>query len=131
MSPASRAKPPIPRAAGERLLDFIAPRPGSLPSRLGLGAYRRRGADRRPFPILWLNDLRRTPRLARDRHASRRWLRLLGAAAVPASVAVASVRERLRLPAPVSIAIAGIAPLGAIAATRPRSRTRYIVAGAA
>jgi membrane-associated phospholipid phosphatase len=131
VSSGARGKPPIARAVGSRLLTLIAPRPGSLPSKWGLGAYRRRGADRRPFPILWLNDLRRAPRLARDRHASRVGLRLLAAASVPASVAVASLRGSLRLPEPVSIAIAGIAPLGAIVATRPRSRMRYIVAGAA
>jgi membrane-associated phospholipid phosphatase len=78
-----------------------------------------------------MNDLRRGPRLVSDRHASRLGLRLLAAASVPVSVALASLRERLRLPAPATIAIACVAPLGAIAATAPRSRTRYMAAGAA
>jgi membrane-associated phospholipid phosphatase len=125
------SRPSSPRALGRRLLAKIAPQPGSAPSRWRLGAYRRRGADRRPFPVLWIKDLRRGPRRVSDRHASRLGLRLLAAASVPASVAVASLRERLRLPAPAAIAIACVAPVGAVAATRPRSRIRYIAAGAA
>ena len=81
--------------------------------------------------VLWLKDLRRSPRRVTDRHRSRLGLRLLAAASVPAAVALASLRERLRLPAPAAVGIACVAPLGAVAATAPRSRTRYIVAGAA
>jgi membrane-associated phospholipid phosphatase len=129
-----RARPPSPRALGEGLLAVAGrgpdPRPlGALGRRAG--AYRRRGPDRRPFVVRWFEELRRGPRRAADRHASRLVARLLAAASVPVAVTVASLRERLRLPAPASVAIACVAPLGAIAATAPRSRSRYIVAGAA
>jgi membrane-associated phospholipid phosphatase len=128
------SRPASPRALGEYVLAYIGRGPDRRP--LGVlgpraGAYRRRGPDRRPFVLRWLEDLRRGPRLASDRHESRLAVRLLGAAAVPAAVTLASLRERLRLPAPAAVAIAGLAPLGAIAATAPRSRTRYIAAGAA
>jgi membrane-associated phospholipid phosphatase len=110
----------------------IGPRPDG-PRAAGRNSriYRRRGPDRRPFPVLWVQDLRRHPRQVTDRHASRIGLRVLAAASVPAAVALTSLRERLRLPAPAAVAIASVAPLGAIAATRPRSRTRYLAAGAA
>jgi membrane-associated phospholipid phosphatase len=129
-----RTRPPSPRALGEGLLAVVGrgpdPRPlGALGHRAG--AYRRRGPDRRPFVLRWFEELRRGPRRASDRHASRLAARLLAAASVPVAVTVASLRERLRLPAPATIGIACVAPLGAIAATAPRSRSRYIVAGAA
>jgi membrane-associated phospholipid phosphatase len=138
MSTAARSRngtrPSSPRALGEQVLAYIGRGPDPRP--LGIlgwraGAYRRRGPDRRPFFLRWLEDLRRGPRMALRRHESRLGVRLVGAAAVPVSVGLASLRERLRLPAPAAVAIACAAPLGAIAATAPRTRTRYITAGAA
>ncbi|MEA2131830.1 MAG: hypothetical protein QOJ85_4721 [Solirubrobacteraceae bacterium] len=125
---------PSPRALGEHVLAYVGRGPALHP--LGIvggrgGAYRRRGPDRRPFFLRWLEDLRRGPRLALDRHESRTGVRVLGAVAVPVAVGLGSLRERLRLPAPAAVAIACAAPLGAIAATKPRTRTRYIAAGAA
>jgi membrane-associated phospholipid phosphatase len=95
------------------------------------GWYRRRGPDRRPFVLRLIEDLRRGPRWLTNRHASRLHVRAIGAGAVPAAVALTQLRQRLHLRPPAAVAIAAFAPLGAIAATRPRSRTRYICAGAA
>lgn len=83
------------------------------------------------MPVRLYEDLRRGPRRATDRHARRVWLRALAGAAVPVGVALAQLRKRLDIPPPATVAIAGLVPLGAIAATAPRSRTRYIAAGAA
>src|SRR3954465_15271570 len=73
----------------------------------------------------------RGPRPPSSRHESRTGVRVAGAATVPVAVALASLRERLRMPAPAAAAIACAAPLGAIAATAPRTRSRYVAAGAA
>ncbi len=93
--------------------------------------YRRRGPDRRSLRTRAGEELRRAPRLVTDRHARRTGLRVLAGVAVPALVAVAQLRKRLEIPPPATVALAGLVPLGAIAATHPRSRTRYIAAGAA
>ncbi|MEA2156631.1 MAG: hypothetical protein QOE11_2771 [Solirubrobacteraceae bacterium] len=115
-------------------LDLIrsATRPGSAaPHDDRPRIVRRRGPDRRPFPVRVLEELRRGPRRATGRHARRVGWRILAGAWVPAGVVLAQLRKRLELPAPATVAIAGLVPLGAIAATSPRSRTRYIAAGAA
>jgi membrane-associated phospholipid phosphatase len=56
---------------------------------------------------------------------------MLAAVAVPAGVALVQLRKRLDIPAPATVAIAGLVPLGAVAASAPRSRIRYVAAGAA
>ena len=107
-------------------------RPGSTtPADRRPRLYRRRGPDRRPLRRRFGEELQRAPRLVIDRHARRVGLRVLAGAAVPALVAVAQLRKRLGIPPPATVALAGLVPLGAIAATQPRSRTRYIAAGAA
>jgi membrane-associated phospholipid phosphatase len=123
-----------PRVLSEHVLAYVGRGPEQRPlGALGLrgGAYRRRGPDKRLFVLRWIEELQRGPRRATDRHASRLGVRLAAAASVPAAVAAATLRERLRLPPPAAIAIACVAPLGAIAATPPRSRRRYVAAGAA
>jgi membrane-associated phospholipid phosphatase len=92
---------------------------------------RRRGPDRRPLAVRAFEELRRAPRLVTDRHTRRVGLRVLAAAGVPVAVTAAQLRKRLSIPPPATVAIAGLVPLGAIAATSPRTRTRYVAAGAA
>jgi membrane-associated phospholipid phosphatase len=107
-------------------------RPGSSgPSDKRPRFYRRRGPDRRPLLRRWTEELRRAPRVVSDRHERRVGIRVAAGAAVPVLVALAQLRKRLSIPAPATVALAGLVPLGAIAATQPRSRTRYIAAGAA
>jgi membrane-associated phospholipid phosphatase len=109
-----------------------ATRPGgSAPADQRHSVIRRRGPDRRPITRRVIEDLRRGPRRVADRHARRVGLRTLAAVAVPVAVAVAQLRKRLNVPPPATVAIAGLVPLAAIAATAPRSRTRYVAAGAA
>ncbi len=110
----------------------VATRPGGAhPAGERPRIIRRRGPDRRPLAVRWLQELRRGPRVATDRHAGRTGWRVLAGAAVPAGVVLAQLRKRLELPPPATVAIAGLVPLAAIAATSPRSRTRYVAAGAA
>jgi membrane-associated phospholipid phosphatase len=92
---------------------------------------RRRGPDKRPLAVRFVEELRRGPRMVTDRHSRRAGLRAAAVAAVPIGVALAQLRKRLSIPPPATVAIAGVVPIAAIAATRPRSRTRYIAAGAA
>jgi len=107
-------------------------RPGSsAPSDRRPSFYRRRGPDRRPLPRRLAEELQRAPRLVTRRHARRVGLRAVAGAAVPVLVALAQLRKRLGVPPPATVALAGLVPLGAIAATHPRTRTRYIAAGAA
>jgi membrane-associated phospholipid phosphatase len=126
------------RATGSAtgVFTLVAPRhtkrPGSPAPGMHRPAFiRRRGPDRRPLRVRLLEELRRHPRKATDRHARRTGWRAAAGAAVPVAVAAAQLRKRLKVPAPATVVIAGLVPLGAIAATRPRSRTRYIAAGAA
>ena len=128
------ARPSGPRALAEQVLAHVGRGPAMRP--LGAfgfrgRAYRRRGPDARPWHMRLLEDLRRGPRRATDRHARRAGVRIAAAAALPAAVAAATFRERLRLPPAATVAIAAAAPLAAVAATSPRSRTRYVAAGAA
>ena len=107
-------------------------RPGSgVPTDTRPRWYRRRGPDRRPFTARLAEDVRRGPRRATDRHARRSGLRVAAGAAVAVLVALAQLRRRLPIAPPATVALAGLVPLGAIAATRPRSRSRYVAAGAA
>jgi membrane-associated phospholipid phosphatase len=109
-----------------------ATRPGNAaPSDERPRVYRRRGPDRRSLLARLGNELRRGPRVATARHSNRVGLRIAAGAAVPALVGLAQLRNRLSIPPPATVAIAGLVPLGAIAATQPRSRARYIAAGAA
>jgi membrane-associated phospholipid phosphatase len=109
-----------------------ATRPGNpAPTDARRRIYRRRGPDRRPFVARLVEEARRGPRLATDRHAKRFRLRVLAGVAAPILVTLAQLRKRLSIPPPATVAIAGCAPLAAIAATAPRSRTRYVAAGVA
>ncbi|HUR86112.1 MAG TPA: phosphatase PAP2 family protein [Solirubrobacteraceae bacterium] len=134
MPPRSGLRPPTPRALVERALAHVGRGPEMRPlGAFGLRGrvYRRRGPDVRPFPIRWLEDLRRGPRRATDRHSRRAGVRVAAAVAAPVAMGVASLRRQLKLPAAASVAIAAAAPLAAVAATKPRSRMRYVAAGAA
>jgi membrane-associated phospholipid phosphatase len=109
-----------------------ATRPGSTaPADERPRLFRRRGPDKRALPLRVVEELRRAPRMVADRHGRRAGLRAVAVAVVPVGVALAQLRKRLSIPPPATVAIAGVVPLAAIAATRPRTRTRYIAAGAA
>jgi hypothetical protein len=109
-----------------------ATRPGgTAPTDKRPGIVRRRGPDTRPLAVRAFEEVRRAPRLVTDRHARRSALRAVSLAAVPVGVALAQLRKRLNVPPPATVAIASAVPLAAIAATKPRTRTRYIAAGAA
>jgi membrane-associated phospholipid phosphatase len=109
-----------------------ATRPGgSTPADKRPRVLRRRGPDKRPLASRAKEELRRAPRLISERHARRSVLRAISLAAVPVGVALGQLRKRLEIPPPATVAIASAVPLAAIAATRPRSRTRYVAAGAA
>jgi membrane-associated phospholipid phosphatase len=90
---------------------------------------RRRGPDRRPAIVRWLDDaLLHRRRVARRRRLQRH-VHLAAMAYAPASIALTMLRRRMGLPPWLSIVIASGAPLAVAAALPPRSRSRYIGAG--
>ena len=90
---------------------------------------RRRGPDRRPALVRWLDDALLHRRHVARRRRLQRHVHVAAMGYAPASIALTMLRKRLGLAPWLSIAIASGAPLAVAAALPPRSRGRYIAAG--
>jgi membrane-associated phospholipid phosphatase len=92
-------------------------------------SHRRRGPDRRPLLVRWMQDARsHRSRVARRRRLQRR-VHYAAIVYAPLAIALTMLRKRVRLPPQLSLAIASGAPLAVAAALPPRSRLRYVAAG--
>ena len=91
--------------------------------------HRRRGPDRRPALVRWLDEVTLHRRRVARRPRLQRHVHVAAMGYAPLSIALTMLRRRLGLPPWLSIAIASGAPLAVAAALPPRSRRRYIAAG--
>ncbi|HVF78918.1 MAG TPA: phosphatase PAP2 family protein [Solirubrobacteraceae bacterium] len=91
--------------------------------------HRRRGPDRRPLLVRWLDDARLHHRRIVRRRRLQRHVHIAAIAYAPASIALTMLRKRAGIPPWLSIVIASGAPLAVAAALPPRSRSRYVGAG--
>lgn len=91
--------------------------------------HRRRGPDRRPVLVRWLHDARWHRSRVRRRRRLQRRVHHTAIAYAPIAIALTMLRKHIRLPPPLSLAIASGAPLAVAAALPPRSRVRYVAAG--
>ena len=91
--------------------------------------HRRRGPDRRPVLVRWLDDVRMHHRRVARQRRLQRHVHLVAMGYAPASILLTMLRNRLGLPPWLSLAIASGAPLAIAAALPPRSRRRYVGAG--
>ena len=91
--------------------------------------HRRRGPDRRPALVRWLDDATLGRHRVARRRRLRRHVRVAGMAYAPAAIALTMLRKRIGMPPWLSLSIASAAPLAVAAALPPRSRRRYVGAG--
>jgi membrane-associated phospholipid phosphatase len=94
-------------------------------------SYRRRGPGAPALLVRWLDDARHRRRRALRRRRLHRQVHAVAIAYAPVAIALTTLRRRARLPTWLSLAIASAAPLAVAAALPPRSRQRYVAAGAA
>ena len=92
-------------------------------------SHRRRGPDRRPLLVRWLDDARTARRRVARRRRLQRHVQLAAIGYAPAAIGLTLLRKRLRIAPWLSVAIASGTPLAVAAALPPRSRTRYIGVG--
>ncbi len=92
-------------------------------------SYRRRGPDRRPVLVRWLDDARARRSRVRRRRRLQRHVHLAAIGYAPLAIALTMARKRVNLPPWLALSIASGAPLAVAAAMPPRSRLRYVAAG--
>ncbi|MDP1846402.1 MAG: phosphatase PAP2 family protein [Solirubrobacteraceae bacterium] len=93
--------------------------------------YRRRGPERRPLLVQWMESAALYRRRVTRRRRLQRQVHYGAMAYAPAAIALTTFRERVNLPPWLAVAIASGAPLAVAAALPPRSRVRYAAAGMA
>ena len=93
--------------------------------------HRRRGPDRRPALVRWLDDARLHRRRVARRRRLQHHVRVVAIGYAPVAIALTILRKRVGLPPWLSLTIGSAAPLAVAAALPPRSRRRYIGAGMA
>src|SRR5918998_5455954 len=91
--------------------------------------HRRRGPDRRPLLVRWLDDVWMHRRRVARRRRLQRHVHLVAIGYAPLSILLTLLRNRLGLPPWLSLTIASGAPLAVAAAPPPRSRRPYVGAG--